>query len=543
MGLYLHVTINFKGISNEAWENTWLESIEILKKFPLPLSRHDIQTQLGQKRHVYSQQWILKAGEKSEYWRLEGDLLSGQSAETFQFFRHLETYKSDYQTHQGCFKKSVFHTNADELEYAASSNGVELWDSKTQGYPFHLAILAVGILLEQRFPENCYVHGDISAKQVSVMREWLKNVFGKTYPKPICFDANRLFGKLQTVYKNQKTLLTRFAVLYKGGQTEQFKAMLRLSGKEMTYNYYATQLNDFEKLTQWGPQELMRTVLEATKDIHALIEFVEKAVSQRATKKMAFEWTDVLTMLCEDFIFVNPSEREIMQRLTHESNNMQNINDVFGQLFMKMSGMPHISPLYVPANELLEVFALRDPKNGTQYAQIIQESQDKLKNLTKQTSDRFQNIEVELEKNKDFNQEINEKENFIAQYPVHEQYIIRQALQQQDHFGNYEKNIPTLIRSLSGLLQKHTQLYEGKTVEHYLKGIYEYSFHAGFGVSEQGWERIDTLKDLNILKYLYVLATVNQSERTFWRWRKHIFETPETWSYFIQAKKVDSSAN
>lgn len=40
MGLYIHLTVNFKDISNEDWETAWHESLDIFKKFPLPLSRH-----------------------------------------------------------------------------------------------------------------------------------------------------------------------------------------------------------------------------------------------------------------------------------------------------------------------------------------------------------------------------------------------------------------------------------------------------------------------------------------------------------------------
>ena len=156
MGLYIHLSVNLKDISNAEWESAWLESLDIFKKFPLPLSRHIIETKDGIKRHVYSQNLIRNKDEKNECWYLEGDLLSRQTAETFVLYRHLDAYKADYRTHQGCFKDSVFKTN--EPEYPSSSNGIELWDSKTQGYPFHLAILAVGIMLENRFPDNCYLH-------------------------------------------------------------------------------------------------------------------------------------------------------------------------------------------------------------------------------------------------------------------------------------------------------------------------------------------------------------------------------------------------
>jgi hypothetical protein len=540
MGLYIHLSVNLKGISNAEWESAWLESLDIFKKFPLPLSRHIIETKDGIKRHVYSQNLIRNKDEKNECWYLEGDLLSGQTAETFVLYRHLDAYKADYSTHQGCFKDSVFKTN--EPEYPSSSNGIELWDSKTQGYPFHLAILAVGIMLENRFPDNCYLHGDIEEKQVAVMLEWLETVYGKTYQQPICFDADRLFGQLNAVYKTKKALMDRFTCLYQGDRTDEFKAFMHFRGKKETYDYYGKNLNDFKSLNQWGAQDIMRTVLEATENVYELVTFVENAMAKRAKSKEAFEWTHVLEMLCGDYIFVNPIERESMKRLTNRSDNMDNIEDVFGRLFMKMSGMPHVSPLYVPEDELLEIFALRDPKHGDKYRKIIEDYQKKLKDQISKVDETMETIDEAIEKDTHFQAEATEKEDIVEKYPAHEQYIITQAIRQQDRFGNYKTNVGNMSQSLQKLMEKYADMYDKKTVEAYRKGIYEYSFHAGFGVSEKGWATIDKLTDLNTLKYLFVLATVNNNEMSFWRWRKHIFETPETWQY-LKAPKAEKSVS
>jgi hypothetical protein len=538
MGLYIHLSVNFKDISDKDWEAAWHESLDIFKKFPLPLSRHTIETKQGKKRHVYSKNLILDKGKKDECWYLEGDLLSMQTAETFTMYRHLEAYKTEYTSHHGCFNDSVFKTK--DSTYPSSSNGIELWDSKTQGYPFHLAILAVGIMLENKFPNNCYLHGDIEEKQVEVMLDWFEAVYSKTYLQPICFDADRLYEKLDAVYSDKKALFERFTCLYQGDRTDEFKALLRFMGKKKTYDYYGKDLNEYESLTQWGARDILRTVLEVTEDVNELVIFVENAIAKRPKKEKPFEWSHVLEMLCGDYIFVNPIERESMKRLTTPSDNMDNINDVFGRLFMKMSGMPHISPLYVSSDELLEIFALRDPKQGDKYRKIIEDYEKKLKDRTKIVDETVEAIDETLEKNTEFQEEIEEKEDIIEKHPLHEQYIVRQALQQQDHFGAYKKNVSTMRDSLQNLLKKHADMYNNKTVEAYLKGIYEYSFEAGFSVSEKGWKAIDKLTNLETLKYLFVLATVNNNEMTFWRWRKHIFETPETWQYLKDPKVAKS---
>ena len=84
-----------------------------------------------------------------------------------------------------------------------------------------------------------------------------------------------------------------------------------------------------------------------------------------------------------------------------------------------------------------------------------------------------------------------------------------------------------LKAALKVLIEKHPNLYEGKSVDAYLRGIYKYSFDAGWGLSAEGWQKLDQIKDVTLLKSLFALATVDNHEITFWRWRKHIFEHVE----------------
>ena len=50
---------------------------------------------------------------------------------------------------------------------------------------------------------------------------------------------------------------------------------------------------------------------------------------------------------------------------------------------------------------------------------------------------------------------------------------------------------------------------------------------------ESAWARTDQTQDVEILKRLLALAAVDNQERSFWRWRKHIFESPELWRQLL----------
>lgn len=523
MGLFIHLSINFRGITEEAWETAWHESLDIFKKFPLPLFTYDVETKYGKERHVYSRNLILDPGTKEERWYLDGDLLSRQYAETFELYRHLAAYTKESGQH-GCYDHSVFKT--DEPQYPSSSNSVELWGSKTQGYPFHLALVAAGIMLENKFPGHCYLHGDIHYKQVEVMLNWLEITFGKKYALPICFDPSRLFQQLHLVYgKRKQAAIERFASLYKGEDYDLLKAMSSVIGEKEALVYWTKELNHYNSLDQLGAQGIVRTVLEVTEDVQALINFVENANAVRRSTQKAFDLSYLLKQLCSDFIFIHPTEREYARSLTQRGDDMQTIDDVFRQLFLKMAGMPYVSPLYIPADELLEIFALHNPKQGEAYRQIIEEQQEKLSTWIKKLEQTMALVEERLEKKAELSGDMETDTSFIDNYPLHEQYIVRQAIQQQDNFKAYEKYVAELRAALRILIEKRPSFYSKKTAKGYLKGIYKYSFEAGWGLSAEAWENLDCISDLALLQELFALAAVDNPETTFWRWRKHIFET------------------
>ena len=525
MGLYIHLSVNFRGITKDAWEAAWLESLDILKKFPLPLFRYDVETKKGKERHVYSRNLILDAETAEECWHLEGDLLSRQTAETFDLYRHLEAYTKESGQH-ACYDHSVFKT--DEPAYSCSSNGLQIWDSKTQGFPYHLAVLAVGIMLENRFPENCYIYGDIKEQQVTEVLRWLETTYNEEYAKPICFDASRLYKKLHLVYApDRQATIERFADLYHGEDRDLLKAMFSTVGEEETFAYWIAELNHYESLDQWGAQEILQAVLEATEDVELLIEFVEKANSLRSAAQRPFEMSYLLKKLCNDFIFVPPSEREYARILNQRSEDLQTIDDVLGQLFMKMAGMPYLSPLYIPADELFEIFALHYPKQGEEFKLIIEEGQKKLNKWLNELQQTIAQLEERLDNDPDLPEDEEPETSSIENYPLHEQYIVRQAIQQQEDYEIHNQYLPELEAALQGLIEKHPKLFEGKSVDAYLRGIYEFSFDAGWGLSAEGWQKLDQIKAVPQLKNLFALAIVDNHETTFWRWRKHIFEHVE----------------
>ena len=115
-----------------------------------------------------------------------------------------------------------------------------------------------------------------------------------------------------------------------------------------------------------------------------------------------------------------------------------------------------------------------------------------------------------------------------------EDYIIREIEGQIATFPDSEKNSLTIARQLSKVLKNYEKEYkepflQTKTREYALEKIALFSKEFGFTLRETAWEVIDREQDLDTLTMLTVYAALDQNEKTFWDWRKHIFETPALW--------------
>lgn len=149
-------------------------------------------------------------------------------------------------------------------------------------------------------------------------------------------------------------------------------------------------------------------------------------------------------------------------------------------------------------------------------------------------SEVVQSLEERLESNQELQYEEEERKvELVEAYAPHEQYMVRQAVQQQDRFGSFDQNISSLAPKLQALIDQYPIVFELKSVDIYLQRLNKYTFEAGFGIGESAWAQLDQTKDIEVLKRLLALAAVDNQERSFWRWRKHIFETPELWGQLL----------
>lgn len=146
MGTYINLSILPSNISDSEWEQVYEESLRLVNAFPFAnIAKRYF---FGYKLPVY-----VKAEEEispERHWTVGGDLKSKRFAETFTLYRDISHYQS------ARLESSQKDILCEEEQYK-----IDTFNSKTQGYEYHLYILSIAMLIESRLPEKALVSGNI----------------------------------------------------------------------------------------------------------------------------------------------------------------------------------------------------------------------------------------------------------------------------------------------------------------------------------------------------------------------------------------------
>jgi len=528
MGLFVDLYVNTHDISPESWEKTYQESLLLLERFPLPLMRLQREEIRGQKRYVFTTHLIENKDTPDEHWEVEGDLLSYQRAEPFQLSRYHKQHDNKHDD------KNVLWANEEELEYV-DGNGIKLFGNKTQGYPYHFAMLAVGILFENRFPHNIFVTGDIDRIQAESVIAWMNTVLATPVIMPICLDGQKLYRQLDAIYDDGSLAIRRFQTLFRDSEEEQLHTLLRYADKNLVIQDIVETLCEYSQLSQLGVIGLISQFLNVTQDINQLIDIILKV----GKVKPEFNLEELLRVLGNKFITIDKKEREPLFIFLHSADNLITMEDTFSQLLLTLAGAPSFIDFYLTHSELLAIFSTYQPANSKKFEQIIAASEKKCREELEQTKTLIREMEKKTESAD--GDKIETTESVVSQqksYSPEEEYIIEQAYLQQKEYKQPEKFAQQMGVQLQLIIQKHSKFFTSEEKEYYLEMIYKTSFENGFVLRESAWQRIDQEQDVNVLKSLFAFSMISERETNFWNWRCYIMEHSHLWQYLIDDSNV-----
>jgi hypothetical protein len=551
----IKLLFDFRGISQPEWEDAWLKCVEIQGFFPVPLAMsHTRSYKKSYKKRefqveyaVWSDRLVLEENTGEESLAFQSDYVSLEWGGVFRLYRNIARYADHPASERGML---WFDRKDEEDRYHLGRIGEDprcIWYNGTGGAPYSLAVLALGMYLESRFPESCFMHGDYSEDMVERMRLWLGGVLQKPVPVPLCNDPDRLFDRLLPLYPDAGSLVRRFLMLSKVSCCDSFAFLIEKKCHKALQKALIGQLKDYNTPLQWGASDLLLPYLEATHDVEAVVSLVQKTQKERGGED--FSLADLLELLVDKGVTVNPygDGSETAREWSTAGGGLTTDMESLNRVFLRMGGLPNKIDYYLSADKLLEIFACTEPANGVEFQKIIEEGTKKISEDYKKLEDVTGTLSKRMAgNNKTAASYFTSKAQWIRKRGLpSEEYILKEVEGQCFSFQNLDDWAIQMARSLG----RNLFLHEKKTGEPFCKASQQEIVHNivrftadNFSLRETAWQSIQNEKNMDILTMLLFYACIKENELNFFRWRKFVFESPELWpemkKAFLEGKHI-----
>ena len=517
---------NPRGIKQYQWETVWDECCEMLRCFPLPLAVSADEKISGHRRSVLSSKIIRGSGE-NKLIRFNSDMATYECGGMFKLHRDITKYRAIKGKQDIVW---IPEEHIDEL-----SENCRIWDKSTRGAPYSLAVLALGILLENRFPDNCYMYGfEYNDDQINNMCAWLAGATKTKIAPPLCNDPERLWYRLVPLYNDINIVMRRFCVLSKVSTRKCYDFLISQGCTDALREEIIRRISTFSSLAQWEVTDLLYPFLEATKDVEQVALMVKRA--HEINGKEDFSLETLLTDLLLCGITISPQNTEVAKSWNDTGPHLFSDIERLNRQFMRMGGAPQRIDFYASYDDLLEIFGCTEPENGVKFKEIIESH-------TKECKKNYKKMEKFMGSLSSKIQELNDQEHVAIEAVKrwsrrsnlpYEDYIIRQAEFQVKLFDDEVEGSLFAAEQIALSLNRFVADGEFKVVRSRrwaLEMLALYSEYNKVFIRDTAWETIDNEEDLDILIMLLVYVSLMIPDDTEeHQMRRNILEKPSLWT-------------
>ena len=267
MGVNVGLDILPEGIDPEDWSRFYDQARRLLAGHrPRLASLH--QQQIGDASRLVYSRVIEHDPEDPGRRSLQvcGDLESMETAESFVLYGALAHYRAPSGM------PPAAGPPADILAVRlAGGPTARVYSEKTQGYPYHRAVLGVAVLAEARFPGHALASGDITAAQCAEAAQDIADRLGMRVSIPVLVDAERLFARLVGDAPGSAAI-ERCVAACVGPQEEAIRVAARRAPREAVLDWLAGRASSSNGQLTLGIIWLFRDWLNATGDLDGLID-------------------------------------------------------------------------------------------------------------------------------------------------------------------------------------------------------------------------------------------------------------------------------
>lgn len=240
MGVYITLLASNK-VDPVQWEKAYEETLILADKMGLIEIREF--EKFGQKYFAATSS-VERKHPCGIGWLAEGDAFFMATAEDFFLPRKIKEPKQE-------------ENYCDPLMYILAQEGIvdfknpyvkgvqDFWESKTQGEPYHMALLAIGCLLDDRLNGQVICGSDITYGQCKYAIEKANKILKKKIGMPLRCRMEDLYKRVRQLPIEPHQMLDAIAEAYLGAKDEQYyKFIAEHFSEEEQFLFVKEKMND-----------------------------------------------------------------------------------------------------------------------------------------------------------------------------------------------------------------------------------------------------------------------------------------------------------
>lgn len=357
----MEISINLQIIPDlidcQEWENVYEESLALLGAYPFLDKIVD--------REKYGCHWVYMNISKERKlenandrlgWYVFGDAVSMKTAENFTLVKDLKFYRRRQQEancHDILFSLINWNRRISEPIQQLSVNERSVFESKTQGYPYHLNVLAIACLIESRFPHYAVVFGDISICQMNRAIEWANAILLKPIQLTDRADNEKLLERMKKVLQEESCILEAFMKLTLNTSDDAFGKFVREHfSPGVLKQHFVNQFKQYS-VNMVGFKDLLADYLDQG---YSLEEACDNCVlDENGCSFEPIAFMETILALCLDK--ETDQVDSILQFATKNSENMKStftwekITTVFQEKFGGLCDVDLVLQMYISKNK------------------------------------------------------------------------------------------------------------------------------------------------------------------------------------------------
>lgn len=475
-------------ISPTEWTKAYQQIRQVVEQFPTKMYRSAPPTESAKQLDTLHFDLVLEENTPTEHVVFEGNWMSYTIGFKVRFYKHWAQQMERRHTGKELdttrpitwFPDEPYRNDGMPLD----TNGIRIFSTSsvmrdTEGAHYRFVIMAIGILLENRFPEGALLTASEHkyTEEVEAVRTWLEDQFGQPLRLPLYFDTQGLIASLRKGYNTDQEIVNRIAHLYRQRHQHILQIALAPIGYQPTLAVY-TQILAATTFGTFGFADVLDPWIAATKDLEATLALVAAAkqyLLQDADQVWAkqqiakYDLSYILEKLLNNYILWTPSQRKILHYFhTNQQALEDGDEDLLGTMSRMLGYRVDICPMYANQQELFEAFMFHDPKNGATYKQMIDDWV--AENTTKYESLKPQIEQVVAQQKAALSQAPTTQppdlateiatQQFLATFSPSAQYFVKAALKANPSFLQTEKAVHAFKKRVrKGIVNYKDQAY------------------------------------------------------------------------------------